>query len=563
MAPRMASIGLPLVCGALGRASPRALRRMRKALGKPGRVHRDREAALFLDREPLRWRGSGGHGFAWAESLPVATARPRTWREASEEWGASGLAFEDGRWLLHASVSGLGPLYFIDTNDATYFSSRIDALVAMAEGRLTVDWAAWSGIFAVGYPLGARTPFAEIRRLEPSGYLTRSSTGAEVSRGGWPWAEIEPGDSSQAPERIVEALRDRLSELPREVEVHSLLSGGWDSRLLLALLNQQGDRRIRAWTVNNDVGHRDEERIAGLVTEKLGVRHQIVPPEVGRFWADWEETAARQDFQAPTRIRVLRLARLLREAPGIALEGVAGDIFIKGLYVNRAMLEAATWSRVADLLWRRVFQLRGGPPLFARGFLGRTFELARSGFDREVDRFRDHPAGATLAIYWLRTRRSIGAGPLELVGSQTPVSIPFAGDRVVRAALAVAPREKLSSALYKRVWERADPEIAALPSTNDPGYDPGPRDFPRIVLSRQAVRGYVDVLSRHPLRPLFSKRLDGDVEDGRLRPYLRNRQKLQALDALCRFGLWHERYGERLEPLDVDRLRSEERAFSG
>ena len=560
----MDATGLPLACGALGRPSASALRRMRRALGRrPKRVHRDRDAVLFLDREPLRWRGDGTHGIAWSETLPTAPATPESWRDASVQWGASGLAFENGRWLLHASVSGLGPLYFLSAGEATYFSTRVDALIAAADDPLTVDWNAWAGILAVGYPLGARTPFAEIGRLDSFAYVEHSSRGTEVGSPSWPWAQIEPGGGAEGPGEILDALRERLSWLPSGEDIHALLSGGWDSRLLLTLMNQPGDRAIRAWTVNNDVGHRDEERIASLVTGKLGVDHEIVPPAVGAFWDDWVETAALQDFQAPTRIRVLRLGRLLHEAPGIALEGVAGDIFVKGLYVNRAMLEAPTWDRTAELLWRRVFQLRGGPPLFRRAFLARNLERARHDFRREVERFRDHPAGATLAIYWLRTRRSIAAGPLELIGSHSPVTTPFAGDAVVRAALAVEPGQKLGGALYKRVWELADREIAALPSTNDPGYDPGPREFRRIVMSQKAIRGYVDVLSRHPLRPLFSMRLEADVERGRIRPYLRHRQRLQALDALCRFAVWYERYRDRLSPLDLEELRAGERALSG
>jgi hypothetical protein len=531
---------------------------MRKALDEPGRVLDEDGAVLYLDREPLRWSGDGTHGLAWAEALPVPPATPRTWQDAAREWGASGLAFERGRWLLHTSVSGLAPVYYLTAGDATYFSSRIDALVAAADEPLSVDWDGWASILAVGYPLGDHTPFAEIRRLGPATSVEHGPAGVEVRSHEWPWAEVEPADvgEAEAAGAIADALRERISLLPAGEPVHSLLSGGWDSRLLLTLANQRADRPIRAWTVNNDVGHQEEERIAGIVTANLGVDHEIVPPRVGDFWEDWAETAALQDFQAPTRIRVVRLGRLLREHPGIALEGIAGDIFIKGLYVSEAMLDAPSWDETADLMWRRVFWLRKPPPLLERDFRRRLFDVARADFDRSIGRFADHPAGATLAIYWLRTRRSISSGPLELIGSHVPVAIPFAGDAVVRAALAVDPRKKLGGALYKRVWQAVDPEVAALPSTNDPGYDPGPKTGPRIVMSRESIRGYVDVLSRHPLRPLFSERLEGDLERGRIRPYLRHRKKQQMLDGLCRFGLWFERYEDRLGPLDVEELGS-------
>src|SRR6266508_1574820 len=128
---------LPLVCGALGHPRRGPLRRLRKALaGRSKRVLDKDGVVLYLDREPLRWGGDATSGVAWAEALPVAPARPRTWQEAASEWGAAGIVFDGRRWRLHTSVSGLAPLYYLAGSDATYFSSRIDALVAAAEEPL-------------------------------------------------------------------------------------------------------------------------------------------------------------------------------------------------------------------------------------------------------------------------------------------------------------------------------------------------------------------------------------------------------------------------------------------
>jgi hypothetical protein len=41
---------------------------------------------------------------------------------------------------LHSSVNGLGPIYWIEDRDATYFASRIDPLVVTAAAPLSIDW---------------------------------------------------------------------------------------------------------------------------------------------------------------------------------------------------------------------------------------------------------------------------------------------------------------------------------------------------------------------------------------------------------------------------------------
>jgi hypothetical protein len=74
------------------------------------------------------------------------------------------------------------------------------------------------------------------------------------------------------------------------------------------------------------------------------------------------------------------------------------------------------------------------------------------------------------------------------------------------------------------------------------------------------MRGYVGMLADSPLRPLFSRRLDADIDQGRIRRYLRHRQTLHAVEAVCRFGMWYDRYRERLSPLDLNEVAGADRA---
>lgn len=526
---------------------------MRKALGGGVReVHRDEGVALYLDREPLRWSASDRQGLCWSEQLPAGGGSPSTWLEASSDWSACGLAIDGGRRLVHSSVSGISPLYYLDGDEATYFSSRIDALVAAASDPLSVDWEAWAAIFTIAYPLGDSTPFEEIRRLPPAASLEHRESGSSVVVERWPWAQVEPEVGGRMEERIVDALRERTAAVAAERPLRCLLSGGWDSRLLVALADQAG-AKPRTFTFNNDVGHAADERLAAGVTEALGIEHEIVPPETVGYWLEWHRSAELQDYQCQMRLQTVRMARRLGDEPGLVVDGLAGDIFIKGLFVSRAMLSAPTWDDTVGRIWKR-FRLRGGPPLWARHPQRELNVIARSAFEREASRFAGHPHGATLTIYSTRTRRSISAATVNVLGSRVPVSVPFTFDPVVRAALTADAQSKIDGALYRKVLDLVDERLTRLPSTNDADYDPGPQYYPRLALEREAVRGYADVLGRSPLRPLFSKRLEADLERGKLRPYLRPRLSMHAVDAICRFTIWHERYGAKLRPLDLGGL---------
>ena len=156
-----------------------------------GWSHRDRGSALWLDRDPIRWGGGGERGLAWSES-PRPPGKAGSWSEAAGALDACGLVLRGRRRLVHSSAAGLPPVYWMDDGGATYFCSRIDPLVATAPGRLRPDWTAWAAIIRLGYAVGSRTPFEEVRRLEHSSTLERGPAGSVATVGRWPWAEEEP-----------------------------------------------------------------------------------------------------------------------------------------------------------------------------------------------------------------------------------------------------------------------------------------------------------------------------------------------------------------------------------
>jgi hypothetical protein len=156
---------LPLACGALGEYELERVTAIAQALG-PGMaaVHRDVDSVLLLDRPALTWDRPEARGFAWSEGItrpgPVAC-----WQDAACRWAACGLVVEADRRYLHTSVAGVAPVYYLRSGSATYFASRIDALVQATASSLSVDWDAWAAIFFMSYPLDARTPFCEVRRI--------------------------------------------------------------------------------------------------------------------------------------------------------------------------------------------------------------------------------------------------------------------------------------------------------------------------------------------------------------------------------------------------------------
>jgi asparagine synthetase B (glutamine-hydrolysing) len=532
--------GAPVACGAVGAFDPEAVGRMRAALGRElAEVHRDEGSIVLLDREPLRWESDGASGVAWSERLPQRAAGARGWIEAATA-GACGLLIEGERRIVHASVSGVGPLYWRGLPNATYFATAIEPLARLDASTLGPDWESWASIIAFGYPPGDGTPFGAIKRLNPLATIEHSpGANARVDPGKLAWADVEPADQVRdVPERIVSAISAELDLLDARVPILALLSGGLDSRLLLTLLAGR-DLELTAWTTDTEEGQ-PQDQLAAAVAARLGVPHSTVHAAERPFADELRDAATLVEHESMLHLPMARLAGSLPDAGAAVVNGLGGDTFVKGLVLNETVIGAPDWrSSVESLLERFAPE----PPVaFQPDAWERLRATAVGSFMGEAERFAGHPAAATLAYYWTRTRRGISQSAMKLFGGRYEVVAPFVSDQVVRAALLAPQRSKLDGALHRRVLEHAHAEVAALPSS-DEGQQAPPAFQRRSERSPESRLAYRSLLMRSPLRPWFSDALRDGLSRGRLGGEIRSHFGLRRVQGVCTLTLWLDRYG--------------------
>jgi len=540
----------PLACGALGDYNRERVVAMSAALGgSPLPVHEDAGSILLLDREPVRWGSGGKRGLGWTcGSL---------WRKGAGDWeqasrsGACGLAIEGRRRYLHSSVSGLGPLYWIDHGGATYFATRIDPLVETSPTRLSVDWDAWAAIVALRYALGERTPFAEIRRLGPSSTLRRRFGRGRARAHRWPWAQIDPRlDHAEGAAAAAAALREVLAELDGAVACP--LSGGLDSRLLLSTIVSLGRASPLALTVSDDEGARFEQEPAEMVARTLGVPWEEVGAAVEEYPVDWEERARRVEHQFVDHAWLVPLARRIESVSGPALDGFALDSLLQtgarfhspeviGPPTPRAGTRALFDRLRLYGLTHEALELRFQAPLVER---------ARAQFEAVARPFEGHPSQPVLSLYATRTVRGISTYPSGLLGAGAQVLAPAIDDRVATTLLSVPSAVKREGSMHAAIQAHIEPRLLEVPSTGDTPRKPP--TMPRRWCSEPALSMHRRRLEDGPLAPhLAPELLDWlrEPEPGELSPHLR-----LGMEAVSLFHSWWDRYRDRLREVDATDL---------
>jgi hypothetical protein len=536
----------PVVCGALGGYSRERVLAMGAACGaERDPAHEDASSILLLDREPLRWSGGRQRGLGWIDG--------GLWRQGATDWegaarrGACGFVVEGRRRYLHSSVSGLGPIYWMEDRGATYFASRIEPLAETSPNRLSVDWDAWAAIIALRYPLGERTPFAEIRRLGPASTLQRPRPRSRVKASRWPWTEIEPTLAvEQGAEAAAAALRDALA--PLEDEVVCPLSGGLDSRLLLATIASLGRASPLALTVSDDEGGRFEQDLAAPVAGKLGVPWEEIGAGAESYPAEWEERARRVEHQFVDHAWLVPLAHSVegRSAPvldGFALDSLqqTGARFHTPEVVGPSSPRAGSRA-LFDSLRRYGLAHQALEPRFEAPLI----ERARSQFEAVVRPLEGHPSQPVLSLYATRTVRGIATYPCGLLGRGAQVLAPACDDRVASALLSIPSSVKHEGSVHPLIQAHLAPQLDGMPSTSDAS-----RAAPFLARrwrSEPALAMHRGYLADGPLAPYLAAELRSWLAEpkGELSSHLR-----LGMEAISLFHCWWQRYRDRLREADA------------
>jgi asparagine synthase (glutamine-hydrolysing) len=215
-----------------------------------------------------------------------------------KEWGTEvfnrlngmfGLAIWDvqkERLILTRDAMGIKLIYYKIGNGRLTFGSEIRPILAAQNSRPDVDPIALNLFLRFRYTPSPLTIFQGIRKLAPGTMLVVEKGQCREER----WYNYTPvpfsgrKEEKQATGELLELYRGAVKRhLLSDVPVGILLSGGIDSGLLLALMNEQGGP-WPAYSVGYGKSFQDDELTDAAETAKiLGARHVTVKLDRAEF----------------------------------------------------------------------------------------------------------------------------------------------------------------------------------------------------------------------------------------------------------------------------------------
>lgn len=260
---------------------------------------------------------------------------------------------------LHLIRDRLGkkPLFVFRAPGYISFGSELKALGAGPRFDRTIDQAALGAYLRFFYVPAPLSIFRGTQKLLPGSILTISDPHAPLPAPERYWSAEQlsrdagsdafDGTDTDAVDAVEELLADatRIRMGHADVPVGAFLSGGIDSTAVVALMQRQGRRPVRTFTIGFDETDWDEARFAEEVADHLGTDHTSLRLQPADALAVVPDLAGMFDepFADVSQIPTFLVSRLAKSEVTVALSGDGGDELFGGY--NRYLWGARLFGR--------------------------------------------------------------------------------------------------------------------------------------------------------------------------------------------------------------------------
>jgi len=248
---------------------------------------------------------------------------------------------------------GEKPLFYGRLGETLIFGSELKAFRLYPSWRGKIDRSALTEFLRHGYVPGPLSIFENTKKLAPGHYIQIFDPTLPDHQSTRYWSppprtpQLQKIDSTEARAEATRLLRDSVSiRMQADVPLGAFLSGGYDSSLIVAMMQAGSSSRTKTFTIGfGEHGH-DEAPNARAVAEHLQTDHTELYVEadvalrvISELPEIWDEPFA-DSSQIPTLI----LSRLARESVTVALSGDGGDELFGGY--ERYSLALRLWEKL-------------------------------------------------------------------------------------------------------------------------------------------------------------------------------------------------------------------------
>jgi asparagine synthase (glutamine-hydrolysing) len=270
---------------------------------------------------------------------------------AYREWGITGslkrfrgmFAFalhdkKDGSTILVRDPIGVKPLYYFRSDTLLAFASEIKALLKLPGIEPNLDTESLYHYLTFANVPAPHTMFKDISKLEAGHYIQIDRTGSMNKVRYWDPKDYKPDRPSLHEEDYISEIRRLLRQsvarrMVSDVPFGVFLSGGVDSSLNVALMQEQMDRPVETFSIGISGDPANEFEYARVVAQHFRTNHHEILINDDDFIDFLPRMAYLQDepLADPVCVPLYYISRLARESGTIVIQiGEGSDEIFAG-----------------------------------------------------------------------------------------------------------------------------------------------------------------------------------------------------------------------------------------
>lgn len=267
---------------------------------------------------------------------------------------------ESGKVFAARDRLGIKPFYYYHEGRSLVFGSEIKSILKCKDVETEPDMFALHT--PIHYQIGERTGFRNILKLPPGCYIDFDAGGLKIT----PYWTITPSEQAMPEKEAVERLEELLLDSVRlqmiaDVQVGALLSGGLDSSIVCAMMQQRTDKPITTFTIRfkdkdlKQQGNVNDAVYAQRLVDEFGFQHHeiTIEPDIVDLLPKmiWHLDEPIAD---PAAINTYLISKAARDQGIVVLlSGMGGDEVFGGYRGQLACLKAEQYQKMLPGMVRK------------------------------------------------------------------------------------------------------------------------------------------------------------------------------------------------------------------
>jgi len=362
---------------------------------------------------------------------------------------------------------GFRPLYHAMSGGKLLFASEVKAILEDNAFKKELNDRTIADFFAFGEIQGNKTFFNGIDTLSPASVLIYDGKNVLMERY---WDFHYHPDYSLSENDIVEQLIQTMKKAVRIRMIDNLryglfLSGGLDSRALLAAIDKSERRRVTALTFG--VPGCDEIKVAKIVAQKAGINHLVKELDVDDLVSHADEVVYLSDGMDT--IAVSHLPDSIARTDGkidVTFNGLGLDVMLGGSFLDHSICGAESDEELVKIWYRKlvVFSPEMMGRLFVLGYYNKIKDMPLSSLSEALHNATDeHPMNKSdHFVVQNHTRRFTILGSVIWRNKQEEAT-PCLDNGFIEVIQKIPPELRADHRIFRKFLIKLASELAAIP----------------------------------------------------------------------------------------------------